>query len=49
MRGNIFTTKLIDVIVNSEAKHDIGELKRVFLVMEHVDYDFKGMLKNKID
>jgi len=43
MQGNIFTTNLYDVIVAEEALEDIKKLKQVFLVMEHFDYDLRGL------
>jgi len=46
MPDNIFTTTLYDVIVSDEALVDIDSLKYVFFVMEHFDYDLKGLFKN---
>ena len=49
MEGNLYTTKLIDVMTNPEAKDDIGKLTQVFIVMEYIEYDFKKVMQNKVD
>ena len=42
MPANIFTTNLIEIIINEEAEKDIDKIKRIFLVM---NYDAQDDLK----
>jgi mitogen-activated protein kinase 1/3 len=43
MKGNVFTTKLYDVIVSEEALKDIPSMTHVFFVMELVELDIKSL------
>ena len=41
MEGNIFTIKLIDVIVPTTEKRGLSTFKDLFLVMEYIEQDLK--------
>ena len=43
MKQNVFTTKLYDVIVSAEALDDVAEMKQLFLIMEHVEFDIRAL------
>jgi hypothetical protein len=44
MPANIFTTKLLDIVINPEAETDILNLKRIFLVMDFADQDLRTLI-----
>ena len=45
MPGNIFTTKLMEIIVPQQylQTNDFEDLEHIFLVMDYIDYDLKKM------
>ena len=45
MPGNIFTTKLIEIVVPQqfEKTKNFKDLEHIFLVMDYIDYDLKKM------
>ena len=45
MPENIYTVKLLDIIVNQKALQDPTRLKRIFLVMEYIDFDLRVLLE----
>jgi serine/threonine protein kinase len=45
MEDSIFTTKLHDIIVPTEAYKDINTFDHLFLVMEYVDFDLKKAIE----
>jgi hypothetical protein len=45
MEKNIFTTKLHDIIVPTDAYRDINKFDHLFLVMEYVDFDLKKAME----
>lgn len=47
MPENIFTVKLLDIVVNPKALHDPLRLKRVFLVMDFVDFDLRNLMEQQ--
>lgn len=44
MEENIFSVKLFDVILPCDEEDEVTEVKDLFLVMEHVDYNLKQIL-----
>ena len=47
MKKNVFTVLLYDIYISEEAIETISKLKEVFLVMEFVKYDLRGLLSNE--
>ena len=47
MKENVFTTKLIDVIVPKDLKHDNDEepIEYIFIVMEYIENDLAQVLE----
>ena len=45
MKGNIFVTKLLDVILATDVPGSIEHATGIFFVMEHVPNDLKQMMK----
>lgn len=41
MPANVFTTKLLDVIIPCMSEHDLETFDDVFLVLDHTEYDLK--------
>ena len=44
MPGNIFTIKLLDVIIDAKCKEDLQTFDNIFLVTEYIDHDLKAIL-----
>lgn len=47
MPENVYTVKLIDIIINPKALQDPTRLKRVFLVMDYIDFDLRILLEQQ--
>ena len=47
MPENVYTVKLIDIIINPKALEDPTRLKRVFLVMDYIDFDLRVLLEQQ--
>ena len=45
MPENIYTVKLLDIIINPKALQDPTKLKRIFLVMNYIDFDLRILLE----
>ena len=47
MKHNIFTTKLIDIILPVKDQGDLQTFTDVFIVMDYVDQDLSSLFSNK--
>ena len=45
---NLFTTRLLDVIIPAETAMDLQTYTEIFFVIEHVDYDLKQILSTQM-
>ena len=43
MKNNVFTTKLLDIIIPEEAEEDLDNLNLIFLVQDFVEHDLKKL------
>jgi len=48
MKQNIFTTKLLDVIINSKSQKSVDGANGIFLVMDFVPNDLKKLLSTQM-
>ena len=47
MGTNVFTTRLLDVVIPLEDKNDPMSFNDLFLVMDYVDFDLKKLLSKQ--
>ena len=48
MPGNIYTVKLLDIIIPCEETDDLKTFDHIFIVMDYVEYDMQSIFyKNK--
>lgn len=45
IKHNVFTTKLFDIIIPEEVHKDNSPVDNIFLVMEHVEFDLRKMMR----
>ena len=47
MPGNLFTTKIIDVLIEARNQEDLDSFQDIFIVIEYVEHDLKAILTKK--
>ena len=47
IESNVYTTKLLNIIISKKAYQDINEMSHIFLVMEYVPFDVDDLLASK--
>lgn len=47
MPGNMFTTQILDIIIEASSREDLDNFHDIFIVMEYVEHDLKAILTKR--